>query len=359
MTISGQNHRPNLDPFTCSQKYTKLATNGPVQPEGRPIVSDSGSETCNICEFIDFFLPPLACTHPCYIKDTYHFLSKVQYLTIPENSLLVTGDVTALCTNMEINQSLQAVKDIFQEFPMPGRPETEILGLLEIALRRKDFEFAGKYFLQICGTAMGKRFAPSLANIYLRKFDQHVREGTWFLRTTAASSMIYQLQDFENYMNTVLPGIEIILSHKRTNIEFLDTVIYKHNNHDGTATLHTKVFFKDTDTHQLLHVRSAHPKHTIKAILKSQLIRFKRICICKEELFQILKLRCYSQTLYRDLKQQIWHSDAYTQKRKDKEKDQNNLIKIWPIINYFDPVSTRLTYNSCRPKEIAHCTGSQ
>ena len=129
----------------------------PTQPEGRPIVSDSGSETCNICEFINFFLQPLASTHPSYIKDTYHFLTKVQHLTIPEHALLVTGDVTALYTNMEINQSLQAVRDIFQEFPQPGRPEVEILSLLEIALRRNDFQFANKYFLQVCGTAMGKR----------------------------------------------------------------------------------------------------------------------------------------------------------------------------------------------------------
>jgi len=38
-----------------------------------------------------------------------------------------------------------------------------------------------------------------------------------------------------------------------------------------------KIFFKNTDTHQLLHASSHHPKHTTKGILKSQFIRFKRI----------------------------------------------------------------------------------
>ena len=45
-------------------------------------------------------------------------------------------------------------------------------------------------------------------------------------------------------------------------------------NHD---ILQTRVFFKETDTHQLLHKNSYHPKHTTRGILKSQLLRFKRI----------------------------------------------------------------------------------
>jgi len=39
-------------------------------------------------------------------------------------------------------------------------------------------------------------------------------------------------------------------------------------------------FFKPTDTHQLLHGSSYHPKHTTKGILKSQILRFKRISSC-------------------------------------------------------------------------------
>ena len=90
---------------------------GPLQPEGRPIVSDSGSETYNICKLIDYFLQPLSIRHPSYIKDTYDFLSKVQGLEVPHNALLVTGDVTALYTNMDIEKSIEAVKKIFLEFP--------------------------------------------------------------------------------------------------------------------------------------------------------------------------------------------------------------------------------------------------
>jgi len=113
-------------------------------------------------------------------------------------------------------------------------------------------------------------------------------------------------------MNTYIPGIKITLTYRHTNIEFLDMVIYKEYTDRGTALLQTKVFFKHTDTHQLLHGKSSHPRHTIQGILKSQLIRFKRICnnfldykeACME-LYGVLRHRGYSRTLYRTLRRRV------------------------------------------------------
>lgn len=38
-------------------------------------------------------------------------------------------------------------------------------------LTRNDFEFNGEFFLQIKGTAMGKKFAPAYANIFMAKWE--------------------------------------------------------------------------------------------------------------------------------------------------------------------------------------------
>lgn len=46
-----------------------------------------------------------------------------------------------------------------------------MLKLLEINFTRNDFEFNGEHFLQICGTAMGKKFAPSYANINMAAWE--------------------------------------------------------------------------------------------------------------------------------------------------------------------------------------------
>lgn len=104
---------------------------------------------------MDYFLNPLSVKQHSYIKHTYHFVNIVKHLTIPTSSLLFTEDVESLYTNIDIEQGIQAIKNIFDKYPDIKRPDQELLQLLEINLRRNDFEFYNKYFLQIKGTAMG------------------------------------------------------------------------------------------------------------------------------------------------------------------------------------------------------------
>ena len=59
-------------------------------PPGRPIVSDCGSESYRVAEYIDEFLGPLATSHNSYVKDTTDFIEKVTKLTIPENAMCWT-----------------------------------------------------------------------------------------------------------------------------------------------------------------------------------------------------------------------------------------------------------------------------
>lgn len=76
-------------------------------------------------------------------------------------------DVTSLYTNIDISEGLIAVKNIFSKYPDPRRPDLEILQLLYINLKRNDFEFNNQFYLQTKGTAMGKKFAPAYANIFM------------------------------------------------------------------------------------------------------------------------------------------------------------------------------------------------
>jgi hypothetical protein len=47
-------------------------------------------------EFIDFHLRPFVENLPSHIKDTTDYLTKMENLAIPENTTLVTMDVTSL-----------------------------------------------------------------------------------------------------------------------------------------------------------------------------------------------------------------------------------------------------------------------
>lgn len=96
-------------------------------PPGRPIVSDCGSESYRVAEFVDYFIGLLAKLHPSYIKDTYDFVSKLRSSTVPADSFLFTIDVGALYTNIDSDLGLAAVQQAFARSPRADRPDSEVL----------------------------------------------------------------------------------------------------------------------------------------------------------------------------------------------------------------------------------------
>jgi len=326
-------------------------------PEGRPIVSDCGSETHRVSEYIDYFLQPLATSHEAYIKDTYDFVDKIRNSEIDKTDILVTGDVTALYTNMRIDIIMHSIKEIFSEFPATGRPDEELLELLHITLTRNDFAFADKIFQQVCGTAMGKRYAPSLANIYLRKFDRLAKQGFHikpkiYWRYLDDIYLIWpgtveNLKLYEQFLNSLIPGITVKLIAKNNIIEYLDTRTYKYFTSDNRCILKTKPYFKSTDTHQLLHKKSYHPQHTFRGLLKSQFIRFKRISSFKIEydeacniLKRVLVNRGYSSRFFRTIKNNTWKDEEVELRKKKSEDSSTN--ELLPIITMYDEVGPKL-----------------
>ena len=285
-------------------------------PPGRPIVSDCSSETYRTAEFIDFHLNPLSTKHASYIKDTYDFVDKVKRLHVPVNALLFTMDVDSLYTNIDIAEGIQAIKNIFLRYPNSQRPDKELLQLLEINLTKNDFEFNGQYFLQIKGTAMGKKFAPAYADIFMAEWEVAAlascpKKPTTFYRYLDDIWGIWphSREDFDNFTNILNnhnPSIKIKSELSETAVNFLDTTTFKGPDFSTKKVLDVKVFFKETDTHALLFKTSFHPKHTYAGLVKSQLLRFHRICTRQQDfrhatkvLFHALSTRGYCRPFLR------------------------------------------------------------
>lgn len=309
--------------FYLLPKVHKKPESWPIPgiPPGRPIISDCGSESYQIAKYIDSFLNPISQCHSSYLKDTYDFISKLQTIQVPQNTFLFTVDITSLYTNIDTDLGLQAVKEAFQRHPDINRPDDAILQLLHLGLTRNDFSFNGNYYLQIHGTAMGKTFAPSYANIYMADWENGVFKkcskkpliyyrylddifGLWSFGEAA-------FQEFVNVMNNHHKTIKVTSNIQPDKIEFLDTEVF-FVERESSKHLATRVFFKNTDTHALLHKSSYHPKHTFRGIVKSQLIRFRRICTfeCDVEqatltLFAALRKRGYSRRFLRSIKAQV------------------------------------------------------
>ena len=287
-------------------------------PPGRPIVSDCDSETYHTAEYLDFYLNPLSILHPAYVKDTYHFIQIVKELKIPPDTqfYFFSMDVDNLYTNIPITAGISCVRDVFRKHPDPKRPDEELLQLLNINLTRNDFEFDKKFYLQVKGTAMGKKFAPAYANIYMANWEDkalqkcprkpfcYVRylDDIWGIWTGSLT----EFEQFVDILNKHDPSIKLKQEIHSQSINFLDTTVYKGPNFIIDNKLDIKVYFKVTDTHALLHKRSFHPRHVFKGIVKSQLLRFHRICTRPQDfmeavgiLFKALRQRGYARNFLR------------------------------------------------------------
>ena len=149
-------------------------------------------------------------------------------------------------------------------------------------LTMNNFSFNDNHYLQIHGTAMGTKMAPSYANLFLGYFEANVLENAPFQPHTWLRYDIFMiwtegldnLTIFIDYLNNIHSTIKFTSSHSSTNIPFLDVSVSLTN--DGSIS--TDLYTKPTDKHQHLLYSSCHPLHTKKAIPFSLALRLRRIC---------------------------------------------------------------------------------
>ena len=150
---------------------------GKLPPPGRPVVSGNGCPTEKISQFVDHFLNPTTKKIKSYIKDTTHFLKRISDLgEIPQGALLVTLDVEALYPNIPNKEGMEAAKIALNESRTDPdvKPSNDyLMKLLELVLTRNNFQFNGKHFLQIRGTAIGTKLAVGFSNNYMGRFEKN------------------------------------------------------------------------------------------------------------------------------------------------------------------------------------------
>ncbi|KAK3090867.1 hypothetical protein FSP39_015326 [Pinctada imbricata] len=250
---------------------------------GRPIVSAIGHPTEKISQFLDYHLKDHVEKLPSYLKDTTDYIKKTPSQNLPTGTLLVTMDVTSLYTNIPHEEGIEACRKVW-DLRQNKRPSTEsLVKLLERTLKLNNFMFNGDHYLQINGTSMGTKMAPSYANIFMGDFeDRLLRQApskplSW-LRFIDDIEMKWtegreRLDEFIDFTNKFHPSIKFTVEISDSSNVFLDT---KSTLRDGG--IHFDLHTKDTDSHLYLRTDSCHPPHIFKGIPKGLATRIRRIC---------------------------------------------------------------------------------
>ena len=111
-----------------------------------------------------------------YIKDTTDFINFVQETTIPQDTILVSKDVTSLYENIPQDDGIQTVCNPYENFHNNNPPSHYLKQMLGLILEENSFEFKGENYLQTHGTAMGTKMAVTVAfaNIFMAEIETNL-----------------------------------------------------------------------------------------------------------------------------------------------------------------------------------------
>ena len=152
-------------------------------------------------------------------------------------------------------------------------------GLLEMArfiLKNNYFEFDSMIKQQMSGTAIGTKFAPPYASIFMETVEteflkkEHLKPWVW-LRYIDDIFFVWTHDEFYNFLehlNSFHPNLKFISECSWEEITFLDVTVNLNNNQFVADP-----YCKPTDSQQYLHYNSCHPAHMKKSSVSQNIIK--------------------------------------------------------------------------------------
>ena len=152
----------------------------------RPVISNCGTPTEKASQFLDFHLKSLMQSGWSCIRDSGDFIDKMKRVgKALEGSFLVTADVVVLYQSILHREGILALKGKLKEQTSSKIPTNDLVKLAEFVLKNNFFEFNNEIKQQISGTAIGTKFAPPYACIYMDKTE------TDFLKTQELQPFVW------------------------------------------------------------------------------------------------------------------------------------------------------------------------
>lgn len=152
--------------------YLPKVHKNPLKPPGRPIVSGIDSITSCIGKFVDHFLQPLVTKTKAFLKDSRQIINEISTINMVKEALLVTADVSSQYTIIPHEIGSMAARFFSnKDFTIKKSMKEFVLKLLEFAMEHNYFFFDGEFYLQATVVAMGAKFAPSLANLFMALWE--------------------------------------------------------------------------------------------------------------------------------------------------------------------------------------------
>ena len=141
----------------------------------RPIFSSIGAPSYKLSKYITSLISPLAGRTDSHVKNSKHFVEMMSGLSVEEDEILVSFDVSSLFNNVPIDEAVRAIHDRLRNDETLCDPTTlspdRVAELLEVCLRSTYFCYQGTFYKQQEGAAMGSPVSAAVANLYMEVFE--------------------------------------------------------------------------------------------------------------------------------------------------------------------------------------------
>ena len=166
---------PQLGRFYLLPKIHKRMTNVP----GQTVTSSNGTSTENISSYLDYHLKSLIANVRYILEDTRDFVNRIKDLSdLPESSILVSFDVAGLYSHIPHENGIETMAEYLETREDKIDSTKSLCDVAGIVLKDHYFELSSKIYHQKLGTAIGTKFAPPYANVFMACLEKRIFENS-------------------------------------------------------------------------------------------------------------------------------------------------------------------------------------
>ncbi|XP_068739190.1 uncharacterized protein [Montipora capricornis] len=145
----------------------------------RPILSATNTYNYQLAKWLEDKLKPLS-TNKYTVSDAFRCAEEIRSLSVKEEGLLVSYDVSALFTNVPLKETRNIIvdkaftNDWFNRTYNLNLQRQDLMKLLEVSTLNQLFQFNGQLYEQTDGVAMGSPLGPLMANVFMCHLEEQL-----------------------------------------------------------------------------------------------------------------------------------------------------------------------------------------
>ena len=209
-------------------------------------------------------LQPLTDKSRRKLKSTENFIDAIKTVQIPDDYKLVPFNVKSLFTSIPLKLALQCTESAIKQSTVKLLLTTQdIMDLLNLSLTSNYFQYNGKHYKQLHGTAMGSPVSVVVEEIGMQHVEKRALATCrktiplWLRYVDDTFSAVHkdEIVDFHDHLNQQNADIQFTKEIKENGkLSFLDCLVSRDNNE-----LRKTIYRKPAHTDRLLDESSYNP----------------------------------------------------------------------------------------------------